>query len=56
MGEGVQICSQTSQCHSGRGRNKFDQDMTSKLSYEKFIEETFKPPTRHSSRPVRIAH
>ena len=34
--------------------NKFDQDMTGKISYEKFIEETFKPPTRHSVRPEWI--
>ena len=32
--------------------NKFDHDMTGKISYEKFIEETFKPQTRHSVRPV----
>lgn len=32
--------------------NRFDHNMTGKIQYEKFIEETFKPETRHSVRPV----
>ncbi|XP_052263112.1 EF-hand calcium-binding domain-containing protein 6-like isoform X2 [Dreissena polymorpha] len=32
--------------------NRFDQDMSGRIQYEKFIEETFKPETRHSVRPA----
>ncbi|XP_045213857.1 EF-hand calcium-binding domain-containing protein 6-like isoform X3 [Mercenaria mercenaria] len=32
--------------------NRFDHNMSGKIQYEKFIEETFKPETRHSVRPV----
>ena len=32
--------------------NKFDHNMTGKIQYEKFIEETFKPESRHSVRPA----
>lgn len=32
--------------------NRFDNNMSGKIQYEKFIEETFKPETRHSVRPV----
>jgi len=30
--------------------NEFDRDLTGKISYDKFIEETFKPETRQSAR------
>ena len=29
---------------------EFDRDLTGKISYDKFIEETFKPETRQSTR------
>jgi len=32
--------------------NQFDNNMSGKIQYEKFIEETFKPETRHSVRPA----
>lgn len=32
--------------------NKFDQNMSGQIHYEKFIDETFKPETRHSVRPL----
>ncbi|XP_052785640.1 EF-hand calcium-binding domain-containing protein 6-like isoform X2 [Mya arenaria] len=32
--------------------NRFDNNMSGKIQYEKFIEETFKPETRHSVRPA----
>jgi len=31
---------------------QFDNDMTGKIPYEKFISETFKPPTRQSVRKL----
>lgn len=32
--------------------NQFDNDMSGKISYDKFIDETLKPPTRHSVRKL----